>query len=65
MKVLAPAPSLFFATALIVSCLLSASCSTPTVRHSEADSDVVRIPESWIYPSTAISPMELRLCAAT
>src|SRR5438034_9875465 len=47
MKVLAPAPSLFFATALIVSCLLLASCSTPTVRHSEADSDVVRIPESW------------------
>jgi len=30
-----------------MSCLLLASCSTPTARLSQADSDVVRIPESW------------------
>ena len=47
MRVMAPSPSPFFATVLIMSCLLLASCSTPTARHSQADSDVVRIPESW------------------
>src|SRR2546426_3235292 len=40
-------PSRFFATALIVSCLLLASCSTPNPRLSREGSDVIEIPESW------------------
>src|SRR5439155_11704166 len=40
-------PSQFFATALIVSGLLLASCSTPTPHLSREDSDVLEIPESW------------------
>jgi len=47
MRVLALSPSPIFATVPIMSCLLLASCSTPTARLSQADPDVVRIPESW------------------
>src|ERR1051326_7904318 len=47
MRVLTPSSSPFFVTALIVSCLLLASCSTPAARRSQADADVARIPESW------------------
>src|SRR6266496_1668157 len=47
MRVLAPSPSPFFATALIVSCLLLANCSTPNPRLSREGSDVIEIPESW------------------
>jgi len=32
---------------LIVTCLILTGCSTPTARRSQADSDIVRIPESW------------------
>src|ERR1044071_768804 len=32
---------------LIVTCLILTGCSIPTARRSQADSDIVKIPESW------------------
>src|SRR4051812_13581821 len=47
MRALAPTPPRFLPTALLVSSLFIAGCSTPTASRPQRDSYVARIPESW------------------
>src|SRR5258708_3204415 len=46
MRALEPSRS-FAGMSLIISCLILATCSTPTAPLSQRDSDAAQIPESW------------------